>query len=116
VLTALPYRWCLGYSPEEQVFLRTMAVVLNDDLDSDGVPDICDNCVEEQNSDQEDTDSDEAGDECDPCPNDPVDDIDGDGLCAEADPCPLDPLNDLDGYGVCGDIDMLFYLRPVRDR
>ena len=34
------------------------------DTDSDGVGDVCDNCVEEQNPGQEDSDKDGIGDAC----------------------------------------------------
>ena len=40
-------------------------------MDADGVGDICDNCPEDPNPDQDDTDGDGLGDECDPyiCPD-----------------------------------------------
>jgi hypothetical protein len=79
------------------------------DSDSDGVPDVCDNCPNDENAGQEDLDEDHTGDVCDPCPDDFDNDLDGDGLCADVDPCPLDPYNDIDGDGVCGEIDMMLY-------
>jgi hypothetical protein len=62
---------------------------LTADSDSDGVPDVCDNCRSSGNSAQEDFDSDGQGDACDVCTNDDGNDDDGDGLCADIDPCPL---------------------------
>jgi hypothetical protein len=75
------------------------------DSDSDGVPDVCDNCPATPNPDQANMDGDGIGDACDSCPNDPENDIDHDGLCADQDPCPYDPQNDIDGDGICGDVD-----------
>ncbi len=75
------------------------------DVDADGVPDLCDNCAEVANAGQEDEDGDGLGDACDVCPSDDENDWDGDGLCADKDPCPLDPGNDADGDGLCGDVD-----------
>ena len=51
------------------------------DKDSDGEPDISDNCPDVHNSDQLDTDKECYGDECD-------DDIDGDGIKNINDKCP----------------------------
>ena len=51
------------------------------DTDSDGISDICDNCIDTFNSDQSDVDYDGIGDVCD-------DDIDGDGITNENDNCP----------------------------
>lgn len=36
-----------------------------DDMDSDGVGDVCDNCPRVRNTNQEDTDKDNVGDACD---------------------------------------------------
>jgi hypothetical protein len=51
------------------------------DTDSDGISDICDNCIDTSNSDQSDVDYDRIGDVCDG-------DIDGDGITNENDKCP----------------------------
>jgi len=78
-----------------------------EDLDSDIVGGICDNCPDEYNPDQEDLDRDKSGDICDP-------DDDGDGLCdpgesssscSGSDECPRDPDNDADNDSLCGDVD-----------
>jgi hypothetical protein len=45
-----------------------------EDIDSDGVGDICDNCINDSNPDQQDYDDDTLGDACDNCT-----DTDGDG-------------------------------------
>jgi hypothetical protein len=60
------------------------------DGDTDGVPDMCDNCVELANADLADADDDGLGDACDACPTDPENDTDGDGLCADVDPDPFE--------------------------
>jgi len=99
------------------------------DGDTDGVPDVCDNCPVDPNPFQDDLDVDGIGDVCDACPEDPDNDADGDGLCVPedncpldvnpsqsdtdgdglgdpCDPCPLDALNnDIDGDGLCPDVD-----------
>lgn len=38
------------------------------DTDNDGIPDVCDNCLEISNTDQTDGDHDGPGDVCDPHP------------------------------------------------
>jgi hypothetical protein len=58
------------------------------DPDSDGIPDLSDNCPTIFNPAQADTDADGRGDACDSCPLDPLDDADDDGHCADADNCP----------------------------
>jgi hypothetical protein len=71
------------------------------DVDGDGVPDILDNCVSVENSDQTDVDGNERGDVCD--------DFDKDGLVNSKDNCPNEPNRrqidtDADGLGdVCDD-------------
>jgi len=71
------------------------------DADGDSIPDLCDNCPDTGNVDQNDPDGDGVGDACDACPNDAEDDLDRDGLCADVDPCPWDAENDLDEDGHC---------------
>lgn len=69
------------------------------DVDSDGVPDINDNCVSVTNADQQDATANGRGDVCD--------DFDQDGLMNSKDNCPNNPNqlqadNDSDGIGdVC---------------
>ena len=88
----------VGYLLMESIGVGTSFA---DDQDTDGVPDICDNCPFTLGADQTDTDGDGLGDLCDPCPGDFEDDGDGDGLCAPDDPCPTDPENDVDADGLC---------------
>ena len=85
----------------------------NDDKDSDGIPDVVDNCVNIPNADQLDTDGDKMGDDCDPDaglsikvgnPNTLFKQnfSDNDGLPNEADNCMLafnPQQEDLDGDG-----------------
>ena len=89
------------------------------DFDSDGIPDINDNCLFVYNPDQNDIDGDGVGDSCDGCPNDPkktatgvcgcgVADTDGDGDGTQdcIDKCfsVYNPdQNDIDGDGL-GDV------------
>ncbi len=68
------------------------------DVDSDGVPDIRDNCVSMANSDQQDVNNNKRGDVCD--------DFDQDGLVNSKDNCPDNPnrdQKDADGDGI-GDV------------
>lgn len=58
------------------------------DRDNDGVPDVCDNCLDAPNPDQSDGDQDGIGDACDVCPHTPLNDRDGDGVCGDVDNCP----------------------------
>ncbi len=48
----------------------------NSDSDSDGVSDVCDNCPDDPNPDQEDANGDGVGDACSPCPNNCDDGLD----------------------------------------
>lgn len=57
---------------------------LKADSDSDGTPDVDDNCPDQFNPSQSDIDSDNLGDECDP-------DADEDGILNESDNCPNGP-------------------------
>lgn len=85
------------------------------DTDTDGVPDVLDNCPSVPNTDQADTDSDGVGDACDGCPTDPAKtapgacecgtadtDSDGDGVADCADGCPTDPAKSSPGACGCG--------------
>ena len=75
------------------------------DRDADKVPDACDNCASDFNTDQHDTDSDGVGDACDNCPfesNPDQTDQDKDGVGDICDNCILSPnhsQNDTDGDG-----------------
>lgn len=77
------------------------------DSDSDGIIDLCDNCPDDYNPNQEDEDNDGIGDTCDFCSNNFINDPDGDSVCAGIDNCPYayNPLQediDDDGRGdVC---------------
>jgi hypothetical protein len=68
------------------------------DSDEDGVGDVCDNCVDDANGSQPDGDGDGIGDVCDNCPTDSnadQADADRDGtgaVCDEDDNNPLIPL------------------------
>jgi len=67
-------------------------------VDSDGVPDIRDNCVSVSNSDQQDINNNGRGDACD--------DFDQDGIINSKDNCPDNPnrdQRDTDSDGV-GDV------------
>ena len=106
---------------------------LQEDEDEDGDGDICDNCPDVYNPDQDDTDlacvggtmiqcscsspaecgghdcvGDGVGDACDPCPDDNPDDWDCDGVCNSDDHCPrVDNDVDCDGdyVGDCDEIE-----------
>ena len=75
------------------------------DTDTDGRGDLCDNCPLRANPTQSDLDGDGMGDPCDNCPlraNPTQSDLDGDGLGDLCDNCPLraNPTqSDLDGDG-----------------
>ena len=82
------------------------------DNDSDGWPDVADNCPGTYNPDQRDSDGDGIGDACDNCvcvSNYPQTDTDGDGTGDLCDPDPGNPFivgtNDPDGDGVPDDHD-----------
>jgi len=60
----------------------------DNDSDSDGILDYCDNCINIYNPSQLDFDNDFIGDECDFCPNDIINDPDEDGICGINDNCP----------------------------
>lgn len=77
--------------------------IMQPDKDYDGIGDMCDNCVDIQNTDQADTNKNKQGDMCE--------DIDGDGRQSYQDNCPLDSNVDQadknnDGVGdLCDDTD-----------
>jgi len=82
-----------------KVFEFTLREDVDDDLDSDGIPDQGDNCPLNSNPDQVDGDGDGAGDACDNCPglsNPDQSDADGDG---SGDGCDTCTDSDEDGYG-----------------
>lgn len=97
----LGYLEAIGKSRSGQVaWSNTLFGVANKtsigaDTDSDGVPDLCDNCPKVPNAGQEDRDSDGGGDACDACPRGK--DYDRDGLCSDVDRFPYDADNDIDG-------------------
>jgi len=84
---------------------NSVADACEPDVDGDGVPDVCDNCVNIPNSDQSDGDGDGVGDLCDPCALDNPDDPDGDGVCSSDESCPNDPFKLEPGLCGCGTAD-----------
>ena len=70
------------------------------DSDNDGVCDDVDQC--EGHNDNEDLDGDGIPNVCDECPFDINNDIDNDGICADEDICPENAYNwDFDDDGIC---------------
>ena len=83
-----------------------LAESLDEDSDTDGIPDACDNCAATANEDQLDSDKDGLGDLCDPCPDDWENDFDNDGVCGSIDACSGDDsTGDSDNDGICSDQD-----------
>ncbi len=93
-------------SEEDASIDAGVLVAALEDLDSDGVADLGDNCPEDDNANQADDDGDGLGDACDNCANDAntdQSDADGDGLGDACDNCPNDAnadQADADGDGV----------------
>ncbi|MBD3331309.1 hypothetical protein GF356_00545, partial [candidate division GN15 bacterium] len=85
-------RWCyyeLNLFGDPSITVRGLDDC--EDLDSDGICDVFDNCPDGANSNQLDSDADGVGDVCDICPDnaDPLQlDSDGDGLGDACDNCP----------------------------
>ena len=49
---------------------QVMTTPAQDNGDTDGLGDVCDNCPNDSNLNQEDGDNDDVGDMCDNCPGD----------------------------------------------
>lgn len=86
-------------------------LLVTDDMDGDGIPNLLDNCACTHNTNQIDTDGDGYGDECDNCPTLPnvQIDSDSDGIGDDCDNCPFednpDQLDsDNDGVGDACDV------------
>ena len=96
----------VDFGEEDASIDAGVLVAALEDLDSDGVADLGDNCPEDANADQADSDGDSLGDACDNCANDANTDqadADGDGVGDACDNC-QDDANadqaDADGDGV----------------
>ncbi|MCP4680406.1 MAG: hypothetical protein GY854_33960 [Deltaproteobacteria bacterium] len=90
----LPPSQCTGFvfQDEESVWIEHYCSHSRD-ADCDHFGDVCDNCPEDLNKDQNDEDEDGIGDVCDNCPytdGTATDDsdFDGDGIADECDNCP----------------------------
>ncbi len=101
----LNFSWSSGTPIGSVIESRISVVFSDDDSDSDGFGNACDNCPDVANTTQDDTDGDLIGDACDACPYDAENDADGDSICGDVDNCPYDAANDADGDSVCGDVD-----------
>lgn len=87
-------------------FYHPTTLLADDDMDSDGIPNLEDNCACVSNADQKDKDDDGVGDNCDNCPdlsNPYQEDFDNDGIGDECDNClaynPEQLDTDQDGIG-----------------
>jgi hypothetical protein len=100
--------WLLYIEAQKEGLLAVLAGEV--DEDADGIYEAVDNCPQIYNPDQEDVDLDGLGDICDECPLDPDNDDDGDEICADVDNCPtvsnVDQHDfDFDGIGDACDPD-----------
>lgn len=103
----------------DNILFTESFVVLESDLDQDGIPNSMDNCVDVPNPNQTDTDGDGLGDVCDPSPtlfcgtgtiqvgnecvvSDLGIDTDSDGTPDTFDQCPNDPNKISSGFAGCG--------------
>ena len=89
----------VGYGwPQRAPILTGEIVVVDTDMDDDGVTDTADNCPTVANSSQANNDDDTLGDACDP-------DDDNDGVADAIDAFPLDPIESADTDGdLVGDV------------
>ena len=72
------------------------------DTDSDGVGDVCDNCVSQSNPTQADSDEDGVGNECDESVDLLPEDSSGDGQNCVSQSNPTQADSDEDGVGNVG--------------
>jgi photosystem II stability/assembly factor-like uncharacterized protein len=103
----VPSRTLIAGTHGRSMYKTTIECPGTTDTDSDGIPDLCDNCPSVPNAGQHDDDNDFIGNLCDPCT-----DSDGDGFAdvgwANPPTCPLDNCpevynpdqTDTDGDGV----------------
>lgn len=77
-----------GLDPTQLEDIDAQVIIIDRDLDDDGVVDDIDNCVDMFNELQENVDGDALGDVCDPCPTGSNHDEDGDGRLDGCDNCP----------------------------
>lgn len=93
-------------------FVFASELVIEGDMDNDGIPDEDDNCPETPNANQRDKDNDGVGDACDPCNNNHYK-----SGCDDGDPCTendrMDPYcvctgvySDSDNDGICDALDL----------
>jgi hypothetical protein len=73
------------------------------DSEGDGIGDVCDNCVDDENPGQEDSDGDAVGDVCDNCPtigNEDQADSDSDGIGDVCEPPSIAAIPTLSEWGM----------------